>query len=225
MNGVKKFAQFAALSSGAGLGAFLFLTRKNTFVPLDPTSHPLFQIPHLKTYNPERNPTFYDDCIRTIPLQDIKPGLLEDGELVKAFCGGVWGGGGYGIQRAIMRKYYHNSETSGQLWTPEECKASSYAMGTQVTDHFEVVERSPTSIVMRCGGSARIRDVRPEEGVFEIAVDVKKEEGVVDFHLRSIFWQGVGKTEVQPMGEWYVDWLHKQYSKVLMESAVKNVTK
>ncbi|KIY69769.1 hypothetical protein CYLTODRAFT_420336 [Cylindrobasidium torrendii FP15055 ss-10] len=224
---ITKLAKATALASGTGVGAFFFLTRKSTFVPLDPASHPLFRIAQIQKFNPEKNPMFYDDCVRKVPLQDIRPELLDkDGELVKAFCAGVWGGPGYAIQRAYMRKQYHNAETaSTQLWTAEECKTSSYAIGTQITDHFEVVEHTPASIVVRCGGCPRIKEVRPGEGVFEMAVDVKKEEGVAEFHLRSVFWQGLGKAEGKPFSEWYMDWLHKQYDKVWMESAVRNVTK
>ena len=40
-----------------------------------------------------------------------------------------------------------------------------------------------------------MRDGRESEGVFKMAANVKPEKGVVEFHLRSVFWQGPGKTE------------------------------
>ena len=56
-----------------------------------------------------------------------------------------------------------------------------------------------------------------------MAVDVKPEQGVAEFHMRSIFWQGEGKTDKAVEG--FDAWLHRQYAKIWMESALFNVSK
>lgn len=87
--------------------------------------------------------------------------------------------------------------------------------------------RTPSSIIVRCGDSPRITDVRVSDGLFEMTADVKKEEGVVEFGLKSLFYNGLGEKAKEgdpgPMSS-TIQWLHKQYDKVLMESAVVNCT-
>ena len=92
-------------------------------------------------------------------------------------------------------------------------------MGTVITDHFEVVEKTDDRIVVRCGDSPRIREVRASDGLFEIAAVVKKEQGVVDFSLKSCFYQGLGTADAPPMDE-KVAWAHRQYTKLLLETAI-----
>ena len=54
---------------------------------------------------------------------------------------------------------------------------------------------------------------------------IKQEEGVAEFTLKSCFYQGLGKAEAAPMGSFLV-WLHQQYTKLWMETAVlKNCVK
>ncbi|KAF9269787.1 hypothetical protein L218DRAFT_983580 [Marasmius fiardii PR-910] len=220
-----RIAKVTAFGGAGGLGTFFFLTRKSTFVPIDPNTSPLFHIRQVQLLNPNKNLTSYDDCIRKVPLDQIKPELLDrEGELVKAFCAGVWSGSGYTPQRLILQRACYGNETKDQLWSPKELQESSYEVGTQITDHFEVFEHTPKSIIVRCGDTPRKRGVREVDGVFEMAVELKPEEGVVEFHMRSVMWQGLGKSDKPPMPA-PVWWLHKQYAKLWMETALWNVRK
>lgn len=100
---------------------------------------------------------------------------------------------------------------------------STYEIGTQITDHFEVVSKSPEAIVVRCGDSPLKTDVRPSDGLFEMSVTVNKEEGVAEFRLKSVFYSGLGKTEAAPMPS-HVEFAHRLYTKLWMETAIaKNV--
>lgn len=76
--------------------------------------------------------------------------------------------------------------------------------------------------MVRCGDSPLKRDVRASDGLFEISAVVKPEEGVFEFGLKSVFYQGLGKTKGEPMPA-HVFWLHQQYTKLLLETAVRNV--
>ena len=60
-------------------------------------------------------------------------------------------------------------------------------------------------------------------------VDVKKDEGVAEFGLKSVFYNGLAVPESvvngrgvgkEPMTPW-IQWLHAQYDKVLMETALR----
>lgn len=136
---------------------------------------------------------------------------------------------GYAYQRRFLEKKYRSAETEYQLWDRQALKTSPYDVGTQITDHFEVVSKTPNAIIVRCGDSPRIRDVRASDGLFEMLAEVKKEEGVVEFGLKSVFYNGLGQPEKEGKGSGpmspTIQWLHKQYDKVLMESAITNCTK
>ena len=59
-----------------------------------------------------------------------------------------------------------------------------------------------------------------------MSADVNKEEGCVEFGMKSIFYNALeeapidGNTAAGPLGPW-AQWLHQQYEKVLMETAIK----
>jgi len=87
-----------------------------------------------------------------------------------------------------------------------------------------VVAKTPTSIIVRCGDSPRKLEVRESDGLFEMSAEVKRDEGVVEFGLKSVFYNGLGQTAERegalgPMGPW-TQWAHQWYDKVLMESAL-----
>ena len=130
---------------------------------------------------------------------------------------------GYAYQRSYLSKKYQNTTTtSHQLWSREELKASNYDVGTQITDHFEVVSKTPDSIVVRCGDSPLKTDVRDSDGLFEMGVSINKEEGVAEFRLKSVIYKGLGTATGPPMPP-HVEFAHRLYTKLWMETAVLNV--
>jgi hypothetical protein len=64
--------------------------------------------------------------------------------------------------------------------------------------------------------------VRSSDGLFEIATEVRLDKGYAEFRLKSVFYQGLGKATGVPM-DGFMWWAHKQYTKLWMESAVRNV--
>ncbi|PYI00531.1 hypothetical protein BO78DRAFT_355480 [Aspergillus sclerotiicarbonarius CBS 121057] len=217
-----RVTKITTIGAGATVGLFFAAVRHNEFVPM-PTTDPLFQNPLYQKLNPSNNPPSYDLCVRRVPLKDIKPALLEKpGRLTEAFCAGVWSGFGYAYQRRYLSKKYEGPETSSHLWTRADLRTATYDVGTLITDHFEVVEKTPERIVVRCGDSPRKSDVRESDGLFEMSTEVKPEQGVAEFRLKSLFFQGKGKAEGEPMPS-HVLWLHKQYTKLWLETALGNV--
>ena len=222
-------AGWGSLGSVAG---YTIWTRKSKVLPIPSTDY-IFGNTLFARFNPYNNPVTQDICVRRVPLKQIKPELLEkEGRLVEKFCAGVWSGWGYAYQRRYLEKKYRGPETVSQLWERGDLQASSYDVGTQITDHFEVVAKSENSIIVRCGDSPRLKDVRASDGLFEMIADVKKEEGVdvVEFGLKSVFYNGLaqpdkeGRKMEEPMSPW-MQWLHGQYDKVLMETAIRNCMK
>lgn len=126
----------------------------------------------------------------------------------------------------MERKYRDGSRTAHQLWDQKELLDSTYEKGTEITDHFQVLEKTPTSILIRCGDSPLNSPdaARPSDGLFEITAETDMEKGFAEFKLKSIFYKGTPKVEsTTPPMVGYKEWLHQQYAKLWMESAIRNV--
>lgn len=134
---------------------------------------------------------------------------------------------GYTIQREYLRaKYKDPTRTGHQLWSKKELLSSSYNTGTEITDHFVVLDKTPTTILIRCGDSPlnAPNGPRPSDGLFEITADLHADEGFCEFRLKSLFYQGLGKSATgEPPMHGFMLWAHYQYTKLWMESAVRNV--
>ena len=59
------------------------------------------------------------------------------------------------------------------------------------------------------------------DGLIELSVRLEP-EGHVEFGFKSLFFQGLGKSDRLPMPG-FVVWLHEQYAKALLESGVRHV--
>lgn len=129
---------------------------------------------------------------------------------------------GYAYQRRYLEKKYRGPETATHLWDTKDLAASDYAVGTLITDHFEVIAHTPESIIVRCGDSPSKMGVRESDGLFEMRTDIKKDEGVAEFQLKSVFYKGLGKADGAPM-PWHVEKLHSYYAKLWMETAVRSL--
>lgn len=89
---LRSFLRTSIIGTGGAAAAFTYLVRNSTFVPVS-SQDPVLSSPAFLRNNPNGNPRTHDLCVRTVPLSQLKPQLLEkDGRLVEAFCAGVWGG-------------------------------------------------------------------------------------------------------------------------------------
>jgi len=213
-----------AVGGTAAVGAFFFATRNSPVGPL-PDDDPLLKSRFYFKYNPSQNQPMKDYCCKKIPLSQIKPQLLEDSDkLVEKFCAGVWGGLGYATQRAYLARKYEGPETADQLWSRRDLLTSSYPVGTKMTDHFEILEHTKDTILVRCGDTPRNSSIRLSDGLFEISAKVNQAEGVAEFGLKSVFYQGLGKKEGRAI-PFQIEYLHRLYTQFMMETAVRNVTR
>lgn len=216
---------FTGWSSLGAAIIFVTSTRRSKIYPVG-TDDYIFNTTQYARLNANNAPYSHDICVRKVPLGTIKPELLEkEGRLVEAFSQGVWGGSGYAIQRRYLERKYRGPATASQLWDKKDLKSSNYDVGTLITDHFEVVSKTPESIIVRCGDSPRVQEPRASDGLFEMTAVIHKDKGVAEFGLKSVFFNSTpeNKSVTPPMSS-TIQWLHQLYDKVLMETAIRHVT-
>ncbi|KIW63000.1 hypothetical protein PV04_09883 [Phialophora macrospora] len=218
---------------GAGtVGAFQWWTHDCRFVPYDPSNDALSGSTFYHRFNPNQNPTFHDLCVRKIPLNKLDPNLLRDYEeggtkLIEAFCAAIWASHAYTIQRRFLQQRYNSPATSHQLWRRAELLQSHYDVGTEITNHFVVLAKTPAAILLRCGDSPLNSPHGPRhiDGLFEMGVKMttcSQDDGVAEFRMKSLFYHGLGKAPTSPIKPFsFEGWAHKRYVKLLLEEAVR----
>ncbi|KAL3440752.1 hypothetical protein BJX65DRAFT_19279 [Aspergillus insuetus] len=213
----------AAGVAGTGL-FFVYHTHGIEMVPMQ-ASDPIFHSKFHAAYNPNGNPTIHDLHVIRVPLNRIEPGLLDDQEkLLERFCGGVWAGVGFAPHRTLLSLLEARDATKAQLWTRSDLLDSKYDVGTDIAGNFEVVDRTVSTILIRCGDKTSVRGVRPLDALIELGACIDREHGVVEFAFKSLFFQGLGvsKEKIMPGP---VVWLHEQYAKAMLGGGVRYVLK
>ncbi|KAF4555393.1 Hypothetical protein D9617_2g053500 [Elsinoe fawcettii] len=207
----------------AGAGSLAFYTRQSKIMPL-PTSDYLQSTTLYSRLNVHNNQTMKDICIRKVPLSSIKPEYLEpDGKLAEKFCAGIWSTWGFAVQRRYLERKYRD-QVPEQLWDVKDLASNSYEVGTYITDHFEVISKTPESVIVRCGDSPRVQQPRASDGLFEMVAIPDKERGEVEFQLKSIFFNAETASQDKPV-PLHIEIAHRWYTKLWMESAVRSLTK
>ncbi|KAL5402657.1 hypothetical protein PMIN03_010499 [Paraphaeosphaeria minitans] len=207
-----------------GYAGFSFYARSTTFVPYD-TTHDDLATPVFKKHNPLGNaPVCIDHAVKTIPLAKLKE--VDQSKLTTDFCRGVWSGLGYAYQRRYLEKKYRALENrEDHLWDRRELAESDYAVGTKITDHFEVVEHTPEKVIVRCGDSPLNQDHRPSDGLFSMEVTTDQEKQTATFHLKSVFVNTTpGGKDGEPL-PWRFQFAHRLYTKLWMETATRKLLK
>lgn len=89
-----------------------------------------------------------------------------------------------------------------------------------LTDHFEVVDKTPTEITVRCGDTPRNSGPRESDGLFIISAEIDEERKEAVLGLKSCFYNSAQKVDgfVGPMPVW-IEKLHGWYSRILLETA------
>ncbi|KAF4233505.1 hypothetical protein CNMCM6805_009162 [Aspergillus fumigatiaffinis] len=184
---------------------------------------------YFKQHNPGTHPSLNDSCVRKVPLSQIPPELVEDAlnggsKLLERFCAGVWGGYGYAIQRNILARLGRNdSNKVSMLRDKKQLLNSTYEEGTNITNHFVVVGKTPRSVVLWGAHSPSENPGVPRdmENLAEITTDIYRDEGMAEFRLKNIFYNGKERTSKDLFPPPIV-WLHFQYCKLLVEAGVSH---
>jgi len=133
---------------------------------------------------------------------------------------------GYLPQRSYLARKYQGPATKDQLWTVEQLNTSIYEPGTQLSDHFEVVDKTPTEIVVRCGDSPRNAGPREADGLLVLSAEVDKEHGEVVVGLKSVFFDSSRKVEgIQGPVPYWLEVAHRWYARLLTETAAWKLTR
>ncbi len=75
--------------------AAAYLAAANPVISPLSSSDPIWKSALYKKYNPSKNPSTQDVCIKRISLSKLRPELLQkDGDLALEFCRGLWSGWG-----------------------------------------------------------------------------------------------------------------------------------
>jgi hypothetical protein len=123
-----------------------------------------------------------------------------------------------------MARKYKGAATANQLWTTEQLATANYEVGDIITDHFEVVDKTPTAITVRCGDSPRNAGPRDSDGLFTISAVVDKERGEVELGLKSCFFNSARKVEgIQGPMPWWTEELHRWYARSWMATGAWRV--
>ncbi|KAL8288500.1 hypothetical protein RB601_004771 [Gaeumannomyces tritici] len=221
---IRKTLLVGTLTAATAVG---YLNSSTVVVQPLPPRDPLFSSKLWKRSNPNKNQATQDICLKHIPLDDIRPELLErEGDLVLEFCRGVWSSLGYEVQRRYLERKYSNESTATDLWSREQLAESDYEPGTVITDHFEVVERTPTSITVRCGDSPRNSGPRESDGLFTFSARIDHDRGLAELGLRSAFFNSARRLEGPDtgpgMGRFMFE-LHMLYSRLWMATGHRRV--
>ncbi|KAJ6012365.1 hypothetical protein N7499_004250 [Penicillium canescens] len=188
---VATFSKFTASVALTGAGGWQLWTRHCYFEPFGPENDPIFQSDHYKRLNPENHPSLKDSCVRKVPLSQIPPELVED----------TLKGGSKLVERF--------------------CAGVWGGYGTNVTDHFVVIGKNPKSIVL-WGANAPSDNPgvrRDMENIAEVTTNIDVGQGVAEFRLKNIFYNGVERT-CKDLFPRPIVWLHFQYCKLLVEGGV-----
>lgn len=96
--------------------------------------------------------------------------------------------------------------------------------GTVITNHFLVLEKTPSRLIFRGCLGPRQSPPTPQEldNFFELCTTLDEERQLVEFRLKCITFDGTDLTSREDPYGGFPGMLHRQYAKLLVESAVGN---
>lgn len=126
-------------------------------------------------------------------------------------------------------RYGRNDKFSATI-SPKVCLCHSLTLtdnpGTDITDHFRVVERPDSQTVLLRGGTSPLVEPdgpRDNDALFEFEAKADFESGFAEFRIKSVCFSGTdesGKPPFEEMSPPAV--LHRLYTKMLLENAVSH---
>ncbi|KAI5860012.1 hypothetical protein GGS23DRAFT_599940 [Durotheca rogersii] len=212
--------------SVAGLGTGMaYLAASTTLVDLA-KDDPMFRTKTWAKYNPKGNPALQDVVIKRVPLRKIRPDLRDNEEvLTLEFCRGVWSRWGFWAQSRFHERYDHPPGTEDHLWHVADLAVAKYEKGQKFSNHFEVVNREKTEVIVRCGGSPLQPGLRNSDGLVVISAKIDPVAQQAEFSLKSALFSSGGtfaegaEHPIPPT----IAFLHRWYVRMLVESAMRGV--
>ncbi|KAI1086508.1 hypothetical protein F5B19DRAFT_479026 [Rostrohypoxylon terebratum] len=222
MGRVRKTLGTALAVAAGGAGYLTATTNLTTPLPMDDE---LWASNNFRKFYRQPNPLIQDVCWKRIPVSEIRPELRNNEEaLTVEFCRGAWAGYAYAPQRAIMSFTNKGPKTTDQLFDQQQLASSKYELGTRFSDHFEVVERTRNSVMLRGGGSPLEPGPREVDGLFVISAKLNKPAGTVDVGLKTVFFNSAEPTGEKP-APFLVEVLHRYYARAMVDDGVRWLTR
>lgn len=117
-----------------------------------------------------------------------------------------------------------NHKTENQLFDRQQLATSKYELGTRFSDHFEVVERTNNSVVVRAGGSPLEPGPREMDGLLVLSAKVDKEAGTVDVGIKSVFLNSAEPIrDGKKPGPFIAEILHRYYARAMVDSGARSL--
>ncbi|KAJ1323313.1 hypothetical protein MN608_11462 [Microdochium nivale] len=221
MNTLRRLAVtgLAGSVAGAGLGTCWLVTSTSMIAPL-PADDPLRKSGYLRKINTLDNPILADTCIKRLPLASVRPELQHDQTLlVTEFAKGVWAGWAFAPQRWLLTQIFRTPQNRHLKFSQHEIRESTFDVGTEFIDQFEVVERTPTSVIVREGGSPRQSAPRELDGLITTSARIDHEAGEVELTLSTTLFNGRERILDGSMPVPYlIELLHYLYARALVQS-------
>lgn len=224
MRAARRFALYTTTGAGIGFAGWKVYSRNTQFQDIDESSPAYSSIAaSVERINPHKNrPGMLDHCERRVPLSQLQTTDLD--ELTRRFCAGVWSGPGFEPQRRIMERAFRQLDgRETDLWEKADLDKSAYELGERIADHFEVVDRAPDKVVVRCGDSPRKQGPRNSDGIF--SMEVRKDGDDAVFAMKCFFLDTTEEGANAPPPSATFDFLHREYAKLWMETSVRKLLK
>lgn len=135
---------------------------------------------------------------------------------------------GFWPQSKYQQKYDRPANTDDNLWDIKDLAVAKFEPGMRIVNHFEVVDKRPNEIWVRCGGSPMEPGLRKSDGLFVLGARIDRATQEAEFTLKSaLFSSGAEKQagggEVKHSVPPKIVTLHGWYVKILMHSALARV--
>ncbi|KXJ94278.1 hypothetical protein Micbo1qcDRAFT_193486 [Microdochium bolleyi] len=218
---------WTGVGSAAGVGATMAYILSSSRITDLTRNDPMLWDKTYARYNPRGNPALTDVVTKRVPLSKIKPELRDNEEaLTLEFCRGIWSRWGFWPQSKYQYKYDRPANTDDNLWDIKDLGTANFDRGLRIVNHFEVVDKRPTEIWIRCGGSPLEPGLRKSDGLIVLGARIDRAAQEAEFTFKSaLFSSGAprqasdAKHSVPPK----IVTLHQWYVKILTQSALARV--
>lgn len=122
-------------------------------------------------------------------------------------------------QRWLFAKIFRTPENSHLKFSRREIAESTFEIGTEFIDQFQVVEWSKNEITMREGGSPRDTTPREVDGLITTTARIDREAGELELTLSTRFFKGrENVTDGSMPVPYLIERLHYLYARALVQS-------
>jgi hypothetical protein len=126
-------------------------------------------------------------------------------------------------KQELLRDSYEPGKNQKSVLQRDERNGLMYTPGTVITNHFLVLDKTPSSLTFRgCLGPHQSPPPQAPDNLFELSATVEEKSQRVEFRLKCITFDGTDVTAREDPYGGFPGLLHRQYAKLLVEAAASN---